>query len=232
MREPTTWIKLDRGITDWRWYTDPNTFRVFIHLLLNANVEDHDFRTETIHRGELATSTQKLAEALKLSYKQVRTALTHLEDTQEVAITRRSKYLVISILNYDRYQSAGNQKAIKGQSKGNQRATIKEYKNKRIKEPLSLSPSPKPYQIPTLEEVEEYERESGLGKDPEVFYRNYSSTDWKANGKKIYNWKRLYDEWEAPALRVVRDRPNRITDADGITYELVNGNYEKVRSGR
>ena len=121
---------------------------------------------------------------------------------------------------------------IKSQSNPNQIPTTKEYKNKRIKEPLSLSPSPKPYQIPTLEEVEEYERESGLGKDPEVFYRNYSSADWKANGKKIYNWQRLYDAWEAPALRVVRDRPERITDADGITYELVNGNYEKVRSGR
>ena len=30
------WIKLHRKITEWEWYSDANTFRVFMHLLLTA----------------------------------------------------------------------------------------------------------------------------------------------------------------------------------------------------
>lgn len=233
MKEPSTWIKLDRNILGWRWYTDANTFRVFVHLLLNANIADHDFRDETIHRGELATSMGHIAESLGITYKNVRTALMHLVSTQEVAIKRRPKYIVISILNYDKYQSSGNQRAGKGQSKGNQRATIKEGKKERSKESLSLSPSHKPYHIPSIDEVEEYERTSGLGKDPVLFYRHYESANWMAKGNPIYDWVSLYQKFEPPQqtrLRSVSERPSRFTDADGITYELVDGQYEKVRA--
>ncbi len=29
-------IKIHRSLIDWEWYTEPNTFRVFIHLLMLA----------------------------------------------------------------------------------------------------------------------------------------------------------------------------------------------------
>ena len=48
----TTYIKLDRNILNWRWYKDANTFRLFIHLLLKANIRDHDFEHVTIRRGD------------------------------------------------------------------------------------------------------------------------------------------------------------------------------------
>ena len=102
--------------------------RVFLHLLLNANISDHDFQFDTIHRGELATSTNQIAQSLGISYKSARTALKHLENTHEVVVKRQAKYLVISILNYDAYQGTGSQTAGNGQATGNQRATIKEYK--------------------------------------------------------------------------------------------------------
>ena len=105
MAEQTTWIKIDRNIERWRWYQDANTMRVFLHLLLHANVSDHEFRTETIHRGELATSIGSISAALKLTYDQTRTALTHLKDTNEITSRTRPKYLVISITNYDKYQA-------------------------------------------------------------------------------------------------------------------------------
>lgn len=126
------WIKLSRKILDWRWYHDANTFRVFLHLLLKANINDHDFERETIHRGELATSYASLAADLELTPKQVRVSIQKLKETGEVALRRHSRFLVISMPNYDFYQGAGQsqgtQKALAGHSQGNQRATIKEYK--------------------------------------------------------------------------------------------------------
>lgn len=149
MREPSTWIKLDRNIVQWRWFTDANTFRVFIYLLLLANIEDKDFKEYTIHRGSIVTSMKKIAEDLDISYKSVRTALAHLEKTQEVAITKRPNFLEISILNYDRYQQSGNQTATEGQSNGNRRATTKEYKE--LKNIRNTPQTP-------LEEDEEFQR--------------------------------------------------------------------------
>jgi len=128
MADKTTWIKIDRNIERWRWYQDANTMRVFLHLLLNANISDHDFQLDKIHRGQLVTSYDKIAVRLGITYRQARTAVEHLKSTQEVAVKQRPKYLVISIVNYDEYQSDGRQKAGKRQADGRQTATIKEYK--------------------------------------------------------------------------------------------------------
>lgn len=227
-REPTTWIKLDRNIREWRWYQDANTFRVFIHLLLSANIENSDFKTDTIHRGECVISIGKMAKTLGITYDQARTALGHLKETKEITSKKRPKYLVITVVNYDKYQDNPKQKPSKSQANPKQIPTSKEDKNIRNNS-LSHSLSYKPYHIPTLGEIREYERESGLGKDPDAFYKHYEKEGWKANGKKIYSWQRLYQNWQEPEKPVAKDRPKRITDSDGIIYELVNGSYEKVR---
>lgn len=144
MRDATTWLKLDRNIEDWRWYQDANTFRVFIHLLIHANIRQSDYQLDKIERGEVAITIGNIASALNITYKSVRTALNHLETTGEVAIKRRPKYLVISIINYERYQHPGNQTAIEGQSTGNQRANEGQYpKNIRNKEYKNTPQTPR-----------------------------------------------------------------------------------------
>lgn len=104
MAEPTTFIKLDRNILDWRWYKNANTMRVFLHLLINANVTDNDFETITIHRGEVAASYKSIADALVLSVQEVRTAIKHLKSTGELTVTKYSKFQVFSIVRYSSYQ--------------------------------------------------------------------------------------------------------------------------------
>ena len=129
MAEKTTFIKLDRNIIRWQYYKDPIVMRVFLHLLLTANIEPHDFMGVTIGRGELATSYQKLAEAVEGSQKQVRRALDCLKRARSVAVTRHSKFSVISIENYDYYQTQGHSRGhSQVKSQGIHKATIKEYK--------------------------------------------------------------------------------------------------------
>lgn len=117
------YIRLYRKIEDWSWYDDSNTFRVFIFLLIHANFQDKLFLDTIIKRGSLATSYQTIAGRLNLTYKQVRTAIEHLKKTKNVSVSRLGNYLVITIINYDMYQSdKADLKALKRQSKGNQRA--------------------------------------------------------------------------------------------------------------
>lgn len=127
-------IKLDRKLLEWRWITQPNTLAVWIWLLLNANWEDKDFLNITIRRGSLATSYAKIGDAVGITPRQSRTALEHLKETKEVSITRHSKFLEITINNYDRYQQRVTEKSIKSQSKVNQMSTTKELKKGRNKE--------------------------------------------------------------------------------------------------
>lgn len=142
MATPTTYIKLDRNIQRWRWYTNANTMRVFLHLLLNANIEDHDFEKITVHRGQLVSSIGKIAEALELSPQNVRTAVDHLKTTSEITSKGYSKYSLFTILNYELYQAVPtsrptfNQQTANKQSTNNQQQsknirTYKEYKNEK-----------------------------------------------------------------------------------------------------
>ena len=86
MAKPKSWIKLNRNILEWGWYTEANTMRVFIHLLLKANVEDKIYQGIPVRRGEILTGYPALAEELCMSIQNVRTAINHLKSTGEITV--------------------------------------------------------------------------------------------------------------------------------------------------
>lgn len=126
-------VKIDRKILSWGWYTDVNTCKLFIHCLLKANWKPGFFHGVACERGQFITSLSSLSRETGLSIKAVRTALSHLNKTNEVASRSTSKFTVITVKNYDKYQSVGTangmQMANEGHSKGTVRATIEERKN-------------------------------------------------------------------------------------------------------
>lgn len=98
------YIKLYRSIANWRWYDDPITKLVFIHLLLTVSIKDSKWHDETIRRGERIISYQKLSEELHVSVRSVRTALDHLKATGEVTVRKHPKYSVVTVQNFEKYQ--------------------------------------------------------------------------------------------------------------------------------
>ena len=105
-----TFVKLNRKILDWKWYQDGTTFRVFVHLILKANVFDNDFQNITVHRGQLVTSYGRIAGDLgfykngNINVEPIRTAIRHLKKTGEITTERIQKGLLITINNYEKYQ--------------------------------------------------------------------------------------------------------------------------------
>lgn len=97
-------IKLHRKIKNWDWIDDPNTFCLFLHLLINANFEDKKWRGINIKRGEFLTSLSKLSKITGLSTQQVRTALNKLKSTQEITIQSTKLNTFIKLTNYNLYQ--------------------------------------------------------------------------------------------------------------------------------
>ena len=96
-----------------------------------------------IPRGSFVTSYQALAEETGLTVMNVRTAIKHLKLTQEITVSQHSKFSVITVKNYDAYQTAN--KVANNQLTGNQQATnrqlttIEEGKKER-KEEYNKSP--------------------------------------------------------------------------------------------
>lgn len=109
MAEKSTFIKIDRNITTWRWYRDANTMRVFIHLLLMANIKDAPFEKIVVKRGQIATSYETICTATDLTLKKCRNAVTNLISTDEITVKRYSKFLLITINNYEKYQKIDRQ---------------------------------------------------------------------------------------------------------------------------
>ena len=103
------YIKLHRRILDWDCYSDANTFRLFLHCLLNANWKDGVFKGVKIPRGNLVTSLPKLSQELRLTERQIRTAIEHLKTSGTIAVTTYSKFRIITVLNYEQYQDSDSQ---------------------------------------------------------------------------------------------------------------------------
>ena len=78
-------IKIYRRMMDWEWYTDVNTTKLFLHCLLRANWKSGRWQGINYDEGEFITSLPSLAEESGLTIKQVRTSLTKLIETGELA---------------------------------------------------------------------------------------------------------------------------------------------------
>ena len=98
------YICLQRQIMDWEWWTDHNTTRLWIVLLLLANYEDRNWRGIEIKRGQLLTSLRSLSQKSGLSVQSVRTAISHLKATGEITCHTTKTYTLITVENYGKYQ--------------------------------------------------------------------------------------------------------------------------------
>lgn len=194
----TGFICLYRQITQWEWYKNPNTFRLFIHLLLMANYADGRFEGEIIKRGEYVTSLPSLADQTSLTIQQARTALDHLKSTGEITDRKTNRYRVITIVNYDRYQIDNRQN--NRPSTGDQQADQQQY-NKDNKETnnniILLSKNNKGKFIPpTADDINQYCEEKGIyGFDADYFIDYYESRGWMIGKNKMKDWKAAIRTW-------------------------------------
>lgn len=102
------YIKLHRQILHWEWYTDINTKTLFLHCLLMANHKDNTWRGMKIELGTFASSLRKLSVETGLTVSQIRTSLSKLESTQDIAQETHTSFTIIKVLNYAKYQGSEN----------------------------------------------------------------------------------------------------------------------------
>ena len=194
------YIKLYRSLLNWEWYDDINTKTVFLHLLLTVSIEESKWHGITIKRGSRVSSYAVLAKETRLTERQVRTAISHLETTGELTRHKYPNFTVFAINNYDKYQLLTDETTVQRQGNDNA-ATGQRQQNKKIEEDkeniyLSILDAESQNFPPTLEEIRLFAEQEKIRIDVQKFYDYYTERDWKTkNGNFIRNWKKTLQYW-------------------------------------
>lgn len=129
------WIKLHRKMTNWEWFDDHNTFRLFMYLLMTANHTDTEWRGTKVPAGSVLTGRESLAAKTGMSEQQVRTSLRKLKSTGEITSKTTNKFSVISITNWADYQDSNQQATSKPTSNPTNNLTSKSTSKKEGEKP-------------------------------------------------------------------------------------------------
>jgi hypothetical protein len=108
------WVKNWRQIKEWQWYKVDGMAHLFQHLIREANHDTQKWQGETISRGQVICGRKTLSVETGLSEQTIRTCLSRLKSTSEITIKTTNRFSVITINQYDTYQSLNgdNNKAV------------------------------------------------------------------------------------------------------------------------
>ena len=103
------WIYLHRDVMNhWTW-RNPRHFQWWVLLLFLAEWEPSKLQfgnsLVTVKRGEIASTTRTLAQMMRCTCKTALNFLDILEKNDMIVVTKKSRYTIIKIVNYERYQS-------------------------------------------------------------------------------------------------------------------------------
>ena len=123
------YMKLFRKISEWEWYDDPVTFKVFLHFLITARWQDGSWHGIEIKRGEVLESLPSIARKNGLTVQNVRTAIQHLLNTNSITIRKVRRCHIYRVSEYEKYQcqqdyqQESNREVTGNQQKGNREVT-------------------------------------------------------------------------------------------------------------
>lgn len=202
-------IKIDRKITEWGWWSDDTVFRFFVGIILLANFKDSLFKGKLVERGSFITSIPKLCAYFEMSERKVRRCLTSLKETGEIIDEANNHFRKITIINYNEYQDnlplpkrkdnrQGNRKDKRKDNRQGNRDPIEE--RKKYKSPTDSctekaaprAPSEEPAAAApvTYVDVRQYQIDNriGCGSDASEFSSGFekSGTKYPPDWQKVY----------------------------------------------
>ena len=188
-------IKLHRSLLEWEWHDDPTTGWLFVNLILMANFSPSEWKGRKIERGQLVTGRKALSVQTGLSEQMIRTSLNHLKNTGEITIKSTNKFSLITVVNYEKFQSDADEPTsnlTSNQPATNQQlTTTEEEKEERERKKVRKRFSP-----PSVDEVSAYCQERGNTVDAQTFCNFYASKGWRVGSQPMRDWKAAVRTWE------------------------------------
>lgn len=150
--EDETYIKVFRKLKKNPIYKDSESVHLCLHLLLSANYKPNKFlfngKEVTVKRGQLITGRKQISAETGISESTVKRRLKLFEKLGILTIKSTNKFSIITLCNYKHYQDSnfenwpairttvdGSQRPIKRPATDHQLTTIKEFKERKNKNP-------------------------------------------------------------------------------------------------
>jgi hypothetical protein len=203
-------IKIDRKITEWGWWSDDTVFRFFVGIILLANFKDSVFKGKFVERGSFITSIPKLCAYFEMSERKVRRCLTSLKETGEIIDEANNHFRKITIINYNEYQDnlplpkrkdnrQGNRKDKRKDNRQSNRDPIEE--RKKYKSPTDSctekaaprAPDGRAPAAVTYQQMRRYQIDNAIGSGETVseFYNGFVKSDTRFPE----NWQSVYTQY-------------------------------------
>ena len=202
------WIKVHRALLDHWCATEPEALAVWVRLLCEANFESKKSMINgcliEVERGQLVFGLDAFSKKSGVSVAKLRRIISMLESDGMISRQKTSKYSLISIACYDKYQEDDRQITGKSQAKDNQIAAPKEVKNLRSEEDKKDKQDPAGADIDfsplrmTTEQVEEVKRIRRKNKCGAITQRvvNTLAKEFELAAKKGWGQEDILSEWE------------------------------------
>ena len=201
------WICLHRQLLDSPLATRPAYNHVWVTILLLASHKQSSFiwngARRTVKTGQLLTGRRKLAERTGLSQSMVERVLKYLEIEQQIEQQKTTKFRIITILNWDKYQVNGCGEQHIGQQVDNKRTTdghIQQCNNENKQLHCQNSP-PKATESQCMENFNAARKiYPGTKRGLAVEFKNFQ--------KKHTDWRDLLDDdgFEQCVCKLIRDK--------------------------
>ncbi|EOD7887119.1 TPA: DnaD domain-containing protein [Staphylococcus aureus] len=246
----TGWISIDRSIQNHWLFKEKRTFSKFeawIYLLMEANHSKAKVpignQIVTVERGQRLTSILTLSDLFNWSRFKVKTFLDLLESDGMLEVKTTSKYTLITIVNYDFYQSEQgrnqHQNDIKPTSKQHQsniNPTSKQHQS-------NINPTSKQHQTNTNNNDNKDNNEKNVNNEKKKttafdFFQDNGFgfiTSYNLDDLNYYldSFENDSDEIVTASLKIAKDR-NKVTwgYAKSILNTWLNANLKSIEQVR
>lgn len=241
------WICLYRQVREnWIW-KDPEKFRAWVDLLMEANHQDNQIPFEgriiTIKRGQKLTSLRKLADRWGWTRNRVAHFIDLLIGAGMVTANRTQHGTLLTIVNYDVYQSW--QDAHRATHRATNEATKRTHIEPHMKHKQQLNndnnvnhdnnffSAPAQKKLPPAKsDIEAYCREKKYKFDIGEFMTYYDMRGWElSNGKKMTDWKAAVDYWHRHDRKMANEGGSNMPCFELYEEKEVRGTAPKFDGG-
>ncbi|CAA3783530.1 dnaD domain protein [Staphylococcus aureus] len=235
----TGWISIDRSIQNHWLFKEKRTFSKFeawIYLLMEANHSKAKVpignQIVTVERGQRLTSILTLSDLFNWSRFKVKTFLDLLESDGMLEVKTTSKYTLITIVNYDFYQSEQG----RNQHQNDIKPTSKQHQS-------NINPTSKQHQTNTNNNDNKDNNEKNVNNEKKKttafdFFQDNGFgfiTSYNFDDLNYYldSFENDSDEIVTASLKIAKDR-NKVTwgYAKSILNTWLNANLKSIEQVR
>ncbi|EUL04725.1 DnaD domain protein [Staphylococcus aureus] len=235
----TGWISIDRSIQNHWLFKEKRTFSKFeawIYLLMEANHSKAKVpignQIVTVERGQRLTSILTLSDLFNWSRFKVKTFLDLLESDGMLEVKTTSKYTLITIVNYDFYQSEQG----RNQHQNDIKPTSKQHQS-------NINPTSKQQQINTNKNVKNGDNVKNVNNEKKKvtafdFFQDNGFgfiTPYNLDDLNYYldSFENDSDQIVTASLKIAKDR-NKVTwgYAKSILNTWLNANLKSIEQVR